>query len=154
MFRFLKIGYNIFYGFFLTLLAAILFSPSIVRATVQTSEMLSFIFLPLMLILYYILLACVMFFFVSILAGIGMLIKTMLHKKLNYQQVWTITINALTWPTLLIAAASLLFPLPTAVIWIYLIGCLIMLANALQAIPKPKPRPLPTAKQPDKKPID
>ena len=112
MFRFLKVGYNITYCFFLTLIVAILFSPTIIRQSIHTSETLSYFFVPLMLVLYYILLCSLSFFFVSCLSAIVLPIKKMLKRKLDYLQIWSITINAMTWPTLFLAVINLAFTLP------------------------------------------
>lgn len=138
MFRFLKVGYNIFYCFFLTLITAILFSPTIIEQSIATSETISFIFLPLMLILYYILLCALAFFFVSILSIIALPIKNALKRKLNYLQVWSISINAITWPTLILALINLFLALPAFVIWIYIVASLAMITSAILAVPKPK----------------
>jgi hypothetical protein len=145
VFRFLKVGNNILYCFFLTMIACILFSPPIFKQTIDTYFLFSFIFIPLMLILYYILLCCVAFFFVSILSGIALPIKTLLKRKLNYLQLWSISINAITWPTLLFAIINLLVKLPSYLIWVYVLACLGMVTYAILAVPMPKKKVIPSS---------
>jgi hypothetical protein len=98
-----------------------------------------------MLILYYILLCCVAFFFVSILSGIALPIKTLLKRKLNYLQLWSISINAITWPTLLFAIINLLVKLPSYLIWVYVLACLGMVTYAILAVPMPKKKVIPSS---------
>ncbi|GGH79788.1 hypothetical protein JOD43_001697 [Pullulanibacillus pueri] len=141
MFRFLKVGYNIYYAFFITLIAALLFSPSIISQSIDTTKDLSIIFIPLMLVLYYILLSAVVFFYISGLAVIALSIKSLLKKRLNYQHLWSLAANSITWPTLLVAVVNLFIPLPNVFIWLYAVCCLAMLTYLIYVVPKPKPRP-------------
>ncbi|WP_188695102.1 DUF1189 family protein [Pullulanibacillus camelliae] len=141
MFRFLKIGYNIFYAFFLALLSALLFSPSIINRSIETSKDLSILFIPLMFVLYYILLAAIFFFYLSLLACLGMGIKQLIPRRLNYQQLWSLSANSCTWPTLALAVLNLIVSLPNQIIWLYILACIGMTTYMISSIPKPKPRP-------------
>ena len=138
MFRFLKIGNNILYGFFLSLLSAVFFSPQIVSTIVKTTKGLSFIFIPLTFIFYYIMLCAAAFFFVTVLALAVLPVKTVLRRRLNYLQLWSLTVNAITWPTLLFACINLFKELPAWSIWLYILACYLMAANLVSAIPKPR----------------
>jgi len=141
-FRFMRIGYNIFYAFFLALLSALLFSPIIINKGIEVSRDLSILFIPFMLILYYILLAAIFFFYISSLALISIGIKRLVPRRLNYQQLWSLAANACTWPTLLLALIHLLFSLPNQLIWLYVIACIGMNTYMIVVIPKSKPRPV------------
>ncbi|WEG14258.1 DUF1189 family protein [Pullulanibacillus sp. KACC 23026] len=145
LFRFKRAGQSILYSFFLTLIAALLFSPAVIRATIRVGQSFSFIFLPFGIIYYYIVLTFLFFSFISILSIIGYWVNRLLFKRrLNGQQVWSLSVNAATWPTLIFSASGLFVQLPSGLLLIYTFMTFGMLINMILAIPKPKtssPRP-------------
>jgi hypothetical protein len=145
MFRFLRTGHTILYAFFLTLISAILFSPTVIRATIKVGQSFSFIFLPIGLIYYYIVLTFLFFAFVSFLSiGCFWLAKG-LKRRVNGQQAWSLTVNSATWPTFIFSVVNLIHQLPSMALYVYFLLTLLMMGTITYGLPKPKPfvRPIP-----------
>ncbi len=146
LFRFQRIGRSILYAFFLTLLAALLFSPTVIEATIRVGQSFSFIFLPFALIYYYIVLTFLFFSFISLLSLGGFWLGKALKRRLNGSQAWSLAVNASTWPTILFSIVNLIKPLPSITLIAYIVLTVFCLINITHAIPKPRPRPTPKEK--------
>lgn len=142
LYRFQRIGHNISYAFFLTFISALLFSPSVIHATIKAGQSFSYIFLPFGLIYYYIVLTFLFFTYLSLLSLLTFALSKGIKRRVNGQQAWSLTANASTWPTLLFAVVNLFYKLPSPALFFYIIITLIFLINMILAIPKSKPRPL------------
>ena len=150
MYRFLRVGHTILYAFFLTLISAVLFSPTVIQATIKVGQSFSFIFLPIGLIYYYIVLTFLFFTFVSVLSIGSFWLAKGLKRRLNGQQAWSITVNAATWPTFLLSLLNLIHKLPSVALFVYFLLTLLMMGMVTYGLPKPKPFVRPVLKPKDK----
>ncbi|MFC7393334.1 DUF1189 family protein [Scopulibacillus cellulosilyticus] len=138
MFRFQRIGKTISYIFFLSLIATILLSPEAIKQLISQNHSLSFIFIPIAFIFYYVLISFAFFIGICVLAGIGLFVARILHKRLNYQQIWSLSANAVTWPTLCLSIIECFYSLPNEMFAVFILFCLMMLVLMIYTVPKPK----------------
>lgn len=95
-----------------------------------------FLFLTCLFLLLSI--AMIEFMTVSILASLGLILKRIFQRKLDYKQLWNMSSYAVTLPSVIIGLSVLLpFSLPVPFI-IYFALAFIILILAIQKVPKPK----------------
>ncbi|TCP31130.1 uncharacterized protein DUF1189 [Scopulibacillus darangshiensis] len=140
MYRFQKITTTIMYVFLLTAIVTLCLSPSTLISFYTKNPSLSSIFVPIMVIFYFFVIACFIFVAITMLACLGFLIKKTLQRRLSFQHVWSLTANAITWPTVILAVIETIYSLPPLFFSAYILICIIILASMIQAVPKPKPR--------------
>lgn len=142
MYRFQRLGGSIGYVFILTLIMTILFTPKVLKSAWWfNGDHLPYLFIPIVIAFYYVLFIGISFIGISLLASMGYIIKILLKKRLNYQQVWIITTNAITIPSLVISIIEVIRPLPPSSMFGYGIACLLILMYMIQRLPKTKKQP-------------
>lgn len=138
LFRFQRVGHNILYAFSLTLFAALFFSPTVISATIKAGQSFSFIFLPVAMIYYYIVLTFLFFSYASLLSLGGFWFAKLIKRRVNGQQAWGLAVNACTWPTVLFSVVNLFYSLPSFTLFGYVILTALMLLINTTAVPKPR----------------
>ncbi|MBM7645771.1 glucan phosphoethanolaminetransferase (alkaline phosphatase superfamily) [Scopulibacillus daqui] len=141
MFRFQRIGKTISYTFLLALAATVFLAPADIKQLFSQNPALSFIFIPIFFIFYYAIASFAFFIGVSMLAFMGLLLKELLHKRLNYQQTWSLSANAITWPALVFSIGQIFYTLPEIMIFPFILFSLIMLFVMIYAVPGSKSAP-------------
>ncbi|MBO8156080.1 MAG: DUF1189 domain-containing protein [Bacillaceae bacterium] len=109
-----------------------------VLETIQTIQSLKWFILIIYFSFYYLFAVGVKFIEVSILAALGLYLKTKMNKNINYQQSWNLSAYALTIPAILVAwadAAPVTLPFSGLVFWG---GAGIILYRIMTYIPSPK----------------
>ncbi|PWA04816.1 hypothetical protein DCC39_18605 [Pueribacillus theae] len=95
-----------------------------------------FIFLSILFI--YLAVAMLEFITVSLIAGLGLLFKKFLGRKLNYKQLWLMSAYSATLPSVLIGFSTLLpFSLPMPYL-LYSVPSILILFLAIRKVPIPK----------------
>lgn len=141
LFRFQRVGHNILYAFFLTCFAALLFSPTVITATIKVGQSFSFIFLPVAMIYYYIVLTFLFFTYASLLSVGGFWLAKLLKRRVNGQQAWGLAVNSCTWPTVLFSVVNLIYRLPGDALIGYIVLTILLLLWMTLAVPKPRIKP-------------
>ncbi len=98
-----------------------------------------FVFLTLLFIFLGV--AMLQFISVSILASIGMPLKRILGRNLNYKQLWNVAAYSLTLPSILIGLSELIpytSPTPFLPFTIYFLFSLLILFFAIRKVPVPR----------------
>jgi hypothetical protein len=96
------------------------------------------IFIPIISLVLYLFTSAANFIEVSVLALIGLLLKNLAGRKLNYRQLWRMAAYSETLPTLFFTIMS---AIKTTVPWSFLINwfvVIMILYLAINEIPKPK----------------
>lgn len=95
-----------------------------------------FIFLTFLFILLSV--SMIQFITTSLLAGVGLLLKRVFQRRLDYKQLWNMSTYAVTLPSVIVGLSVLLpFSLPLPYL-IYFLLAFIILFFAIQKVPKPK----------------
>ncbi|WP_257345967.1 DUF1189 domain-containing protein [Pseudalkalibacillus decolorationis] len=99
-------------------------------------------FLPFIIafaiILAYIFATALKFIGVSVLALIGLVIKSITKRNLSYRQLWILSAYAATLPTIFFAIMDALTIVVTGQFWIYWFVATVMLTLVVQKVPLPK----------------
>lgn len=98
-----------------------------------------FVFLTLLFIFLGV--AMLQFISVSILAAVGILLKRILGRNLNYKQLWNIAAYSITLPSILIGLSELIpytSPTPFLPFAIYFFASLLILFFAIRKVPVPR----------------
>lgn len=103
-----NMGYVIGYIFILMFIPLLLNSPELISEREFTNDVPLALYLVYLLFLYYLPLVVLCIMGISLLAAICMILRTLLHRKLSYRQLWKICTFVLTVPILLYLIVDLL----------------------------------------------
>lgn len=138
MYRLQRINRTIAYVFLLAFIMTCFLAPLSIRSFFIENTSLSKIFIPLLFIFYDVVYTCFLFVMIFILSIVAWSMKTLLHRRLNYSHLWSITANTVTYPVVFLALVQTLYPLPSAFLSLFVISTAAFQFIQIHAIPKPK----------------
>ncbi|MFG6121083.1 MULTISPECIES: DUF1189 family protein [Thalassobacillus] len=144
-FRFQPIGKAIGYLFFLSLIVLLPVLISMLLTTLFGDEsgslmkgisggVFTIIFLPFI----YLLISFLLFCTASILAGIGLLYKTVVKKRTDFKQLWNMSTLAITSPTLLLVVIESFLWSTSHIVWLYFLASIVLLLVSMRYLPNMK----------------
>lgn len=138
MYRLQSIHKTIFYIFLLSLILTCFLAPISIEAFFIKNPSLSKIFIPLLFIFYDFVYTCLSFIFIFLLSTIAWSMKTLMHRRLLYSHLWSITANAITYPVLLLALTQTVYTLPAVFIGLFVLVTAFFQYIMIRSVPKPK----------------
>ncbi|GGC91866.1 hypothetical protein GCM10007216_23240 [Thalassobacillus devorans] len=144
-FRFQPIGKAIGYLFFLSLIVLFPVLISMLLTTLFGGEsgsimkgisggVFTIIFLPFI----YLLISFLLFCTASILAGIGLIYKTVVNKRTDFKQLWNMSTLAITAPTLLLVMIESFIWSASQIAWLYFLASIVLLFVSMRYLPNMK----------------
>ncbi len=121
-----------------SMLTGMTFSKQEITEYLAAADSFLIIVLLIMAIIIYLFSAGLRFIEVSILALIGLLIKNMMNRKLQYRQTWRMSAYSITLSTIFFTImASLQTVVPNGALISWLVGIVVLLL-AIREVPQPK----------------
>ncbi len=140
MYRLQRINRTIAYEFLLAFIMTCFLAPLSIKSFFVENPGLSKIFIPLLFIFYDFVYSCLLFIMIFLLSLVAWSMKILLHRRLTYPQLWSITANAITYPVVFLALAQTLISLPAAFISLFVVTTAAFQFLQIHAVPKPKNR--------------
>ncbi|WP_347549591.1 DUF1189 domain-containing protein [Pseudalkalibacillus hwajinpoensis] len=98
------------------------------------------IFIPLLIFVVYLLQTGLKFIGITVLATIGLLLRSMTKRKVSYKQLWVLSVYAVTIPTIFFAIMALIRTTVPFGFLVYWFVAITLLYLTLKEIPLPKSR--------------
>lgn len=139
MFKLNRIGMDIvvFYMFILLLFVSI---PSFIQQITQTNNYINDLNIVFQIIYFFIFfylpLNVIVFFFISLIAYIGVGITKIMRRKLHFSILWKMTAFTTTVPLIIYTIIALFTPIDIAFLWLFILYTLILLIKMISIYPK------------------
>src|SRR5690625_1613494 len=139
MFRLNRIGMDIvvFYLFILLFIVSI---PSFIQQITQTNSYINDLNIVFQIIYFFIFfylpLNMIVFFFLSLIAYIGLGITKLMHRKLRFSILWKMSAFSTTVPFVIYTIIALFSPINIMFLWLFILYTLILLIKMISIYPK------------------
>ena len=143
MFKLNRIGMDVvvFYLFILLLLVSI---PSFIQQISQTNNYINDLNIVFQIIYFFIFfylpLNMIVFFFLSLIAYIGLGITKLMHRKLRFSILWKMSAFSTTVPFVIYTIIALFSPINIMFLWLFILYTLILLIKMISIYPKRRVR--------------